>query len=90
MGFVKTKGCSTVKISVTNFKEQCLLDIQSVVEMEEILPQLVFNWDQTGMSIVPGSDWSMEMKGAKQVEITGISDKCHMLRVNNKLFYKKN
>ena len=48
---------------MTNFKEQYSLDIQSVVEMEEILPQLVFNWDQTG--VVLGSDWSMEMKGAK-------------------------
>ena len=68
MGFVKRKGCSTVKISVTNFDElnkQYLLDIQSIVDMKEMLPQLVFNWDQTGISIVLGSDWSMEMKGAK-------------------------
>ena len=55
MGFVKRKGCSTVKLSVTNFdelKDQYLMDIKSVVEMEEIPPQLVFNWDQTGISIV--------------------------------------
>ena len=45
MGFVKRKGCSKVKLSVTNFhelKDQYLMDIKSVVEMEEIPPHLVF------------------------------------------------
>ena len=43
--------------------------------MEDVPPELVFNWDQTGISIVPGSSWTMEKKGSKRVEIVGISDK---------------
>ena len=78
MGFVKRRGSTTMKITVNNFdgiKEQFLLDIQTAVEMEDIPPELVFDWDQTGISIVPGSSWTMELKGAKRVEIAGISDK---------------
>lgn len=48
-----------MKMTVTNFeriKEQFLLDIQTVVEMEDVPMELVFNWDQTGISIVPGAE----------------------------------
>ena len=54
------------------------LFLQSVVEtvtMEEISPQLVFNWDQTGMNIVPSSSWTIEEKGSKRIELVGIKDK---------------
>lgn len=47
----------------------------AVIEMEEIPHSLVFNWDQTAISIVPGSTWTMEIKGAKRVEMVGTSDK---------------
>ena len=43
--------------------------------MEEIPPDLIFNWDQTGISIVPGSNWTMELKGTKRIEIVGVNDK---------------
>ena len=65
-------------MTVTNFeavKERFVLDVNAVVEMEDIPPELVFNWDQTGISVVPGSSWTMEAKGSKRVEIVGISDK---------------
>ena len=78
MKFVKRRGSSAAKITVTNFnevKEQFLLDIKGVVRMEEIPNELVFNWDQTAISIVPGSSWTMELKGSKRIEIVGISDK---------------
>ena len=78
LNFVKRRGTATSKITVKNFeelKEQFLLDIKAVVEMEEIPPELVINWDQTGISIVPGSAWTMDLKGSKRVEIVGISDK---------------
>ena len=63
---------------MTNFqelKEQYLLDIKAVTVMEEIPPELVINWDHTGISIVPGSSWTMELKGTKRLEIVGLSDK---------------
>ena len=43
--------------------------------MEEVPPSLVFNWDQTGISIVPGSVSIMEKKGSKCVAMVGTSDK---------------
>jgi hypothetical protein len=43
--------------------------------MYKILPELVINWDQTGINIVPVSQWTIEVEGAKRVEITGIDDK---------------
>ena len=61
LNFVKQKGSSTTKTTVEHFeavKEQFILDIRAVVEMEDIPPELVFNWDQTGISIVPGSSWA--------------------------------
>ena len=65
-------------MTVENFKavkEQYILDFSAVVEMEDIPPELVFNWDQMGISIVPGSSWTMEVKGSKRVEIAGMNDK---------------
>ena len=78
MNFVKRRGSSTAKLTVANFeavKEQFLIDVNAVVEMEDIPSQLVINWDQTGISIVPGSSWTMEAKGSKRVEIVGMGDK---------------
>ena len=78
LNFVKQRGSSTSKMMVENFetvKEQFLLDIKAVVEMEAVPPELIFNWDQTGISIVPGSSWTMEVKGSKQVDIMGMDDK---------------
>ena len=43
--------------------------------MEEIPAELIFNWDHTVISIVPGLPWTLEVKRVKRVEITGISEK---------------
>ena len=78
LNFVKRRGSSTAKVSVQNFeelKEQFIADIKAVVDMEDIPRELIFNWDHTGISIVPGSSWTMELKGSKRVEIVGINDK---------------
>ena len=49
MGYVKRRGSTAMKITVANFetiKEQFLSDIQTIVEMENVPMELVFNWDQ--------------------------------------------
>ena len=72
------------KMTVENFeakKGQFLFDITAIVEMEEIPSQLVFIWDQTGISIILGSSWTMELKGSKRVEIVRISDKWQITAV---------
>ena len=43
--------------------------------MEEIPPDLIINWDHTGINYVPVSKWTMEKEGTERIEITGIDDK---------------
>jgi len=63
---------------VANFEEvkkSVLDEVVTMVTMEEIPPELVMNWAQTGMKIVPSSRWTMEQCGAKRVEMIGVDDK---------------
>ena len=46
-------------------KEQFLQDVVTTVEMEEIPSELILNWDQTGIKIVPSNTWTMEKQGTK-------------------------
>ena len=78
MGFVKRRGNTKAKVDVEQFeaiKTQFLFDLKATVEMLEIPPELVINWDQTGIKIVPVSSWTMEKRGSKRVEISGVDDK---------------
>ena len=77
-GFRQREGELNSKDDCGNFMEQkelFLLDVKAVAEMEDVPSELIFNWDQTGISIVPGSSWTMDVKGAKHVQISGIGDK---------------
>ena len=87
MNMVKCKGTTSKTFVVENFtqeKDKYLKSIISKVEMYKIPPELVINWDQTGINIVPVSQWTMDVEGAKRVEITGIDDK---RQITGKLFY---
>ena len=78
LGYVKRKASSTAKVESSNYeqlKEQYLLDIKVVVEMEDILADLIMNWDHTRINIIPGCYWTMEEKGAKRVNCVGSDDK---------------
>ena len=66
---------SKSKHTVTNFKKSFLDEVVTTVLMEEIPPELVINWDQTGMKIVPSSSWTMNRSGAKRVDMIGVGDK---------------
>lgn len=47
-----------------------LVDIRSVVEIKMYIPKdLILNWGQTAMKIVPSSSWMMEKHGCKHVKI---------------------
>ncbi len=79
MGFVKRK-CTTSKSKHTSadfeeMKKSFLADVVSMVKMENIPPELILNWDQTGLKIVPSSGWTMEKEGSQRVEIIGVGDK---------------
>ena len=71
---MKRKVCSKSKVTPENFeslKEQFLLYIKQVVDLEEIPPELIINWDQTAIHYVPVSSWSIEVEGSKRVEVVG-------------------
>ena len=54
-------------------KKDSFLQIQlvTIIEMLEIPGELILNWDQTGIKMVPTNGYTMEQEGEKQVEITG-------------------
>ena len=66
MGFVKRKASNAGKILVSQFqelKEQYLPDIAAEVIMNDIPHDLIINWDQTGLKIIPTGDWTMNLSG---------------------------
>lgn len=78
LNFVKRKATTKSKLTVENFelkKQQFLIDIKAVVEMEDIPTAMIINWDQTGINYVPVSQWTMAQKGSKRVEVVGLTDK---------------
>ena len=40
-------------------KKEFLQSVIDMVEMEEIPSQLIFNWDQTGLHLLPALNWTM-------------------------------
>ena len=78
MNFSKRKGTTKSKDTVVNFeriKQDFLQEIIDVIQMEEIPAELIFNWDQTGLNLVPAATWTMEKRGKKRVAIKGLDDK---------------
>ena len=79
MNFVQRKATTAKsKLADVNFKEkrkEFLDDSVSIVELEEIPPELVLNWDQTGIKLVPLASWTMYERRSRRVELVGISDK---------------
>lgn len=79
MKFVKRKATTAKsKLAVENFeavKDDFLDDVVAVASMEDIPPELILNWDQTGIHLVPASTWTMDREGSKRVAISGANDK---------------
>jgi hypothetical protein len=78
MGYVKRKGTKAARKLPDDFAEQketILNRISNVVRENSIPEDLIINFDQTGLNIVPVSGWTLHDCGAKQVEITGLDDK---------------
>ena len=72
INFVQRKGTtSKSKFTVENFeqvKEQFLRDVVTIVEIEEIPGELILNWDQTGIKMIPLNSWTMEEEGTQRIE----------------------
>ena len=80
MGFVKRKATTKSKLTLTEsaFKESkanYLQKIKKAVKDGKIPSDLIINWDQTGIKVVPSSEWTQEQRGAMRVEVAGVDDK---------------
>ena len=74
MHFVERRATTKKPKLTTDFeasKIQFLYDAKSPIELEEISDSLVLNWDQTEIHYIPVSNWAMDEKGSKHVEIVG-------------------
>ena len=84
MQFTKRRGTTKCGLSTEAFQEvkrRFLQQVIEVVQMEDIPMELIFNWDQTGLHLIPQSNWTMERKGSKRVEVKGLQDKCQITAV---------
>ena len=84
MGMVKRRVSSKAKVNVEKFdglKEGFFLDIKNIVTFDDIPPELTLNWDQTGINYVPVGSRTMEVEGARRVEIAGKDDKRQLTAV---------
>ena len=61
MNYVQRKGTTAIsKFSEEHFADRKREFLRATVEMEEIPPELILNWDQTGIKLVPSTNWTME------------------------------
>ena len=70
MGYVKRKGTQAAHKLPDDFpaqKRNFLQMITNSVNTHGIPAELVINFDQTGVAIVPVSNWTLNKAGAKQV-----------------------
>ena len=78
MGYVKMKSSNAGKVSPIQFAEMqevFLADIKAQVLINDIPDELIINWDQTGLPLVPTVEWTMHRAGEKIIPITNSDDK---------------
>ena len=78
MGNMKRKSSNAGKVTVACFQEvqeEFLADIKAEVIMNEVHPDLIYNWDQTAIHFVPTGQWTMHRYKEKVIPIAGSDDK---------------
>ena len=78
MNFVKRKCSNAGRISISHLEEHqevYLADIKAEVVMNDIPHDLIFNWDQTGIPLVPTGQWTMHHAKEKVFPIASSDDK---------------
>ena len=80
MGFVQRRGSTQTKAKlsdqqVSQMKHTYPSQVSGIVKVHKIPPELVINWDQAGVNLIPSQNWTMEQQGSSRVEIAGINDK---------------
>lgn len=77
-GYSKRKATKVARKLPPDFssvKAKFLRDISSEVSKYSIPESMILNWDQTAVSMVPTSHWTMNRTGGKQVTMVGLNDK---------------
>ena len=78
INFVKRKGTKTARKLPENFgslKEKFLAGISDKVKEHQIPADLIMNFDETGLALVPAADWTLAEKGSRDVAMLGKDDK---------------
>ncbi|CAH1239155.1 Hypp5730 [Branchiostoma lanceolatum] len=78
MNFVRRKATKAARKLPADFettREAFLARIKKAVGDSDIPDDMVINWDQTGINIVPVGDWTLVEAGARQVPVVGHEDK---------------
>ena len=78
MGIVKRKATTKRrKLTPQEFQEhrsQFLSQVSGMIKAHNIPSEMVLNWDQTGIHLVPAPDWTMDSRGVQRVEIAHMGD----------------
>ena len=78
MNFSKRRGLIKSRIApddLEEVKKSFLSEIVETAAMNDVPEDLIFNWDQIGINLIPGALWTTDKKGKKQIEIVGLQDK---------------
>ena len=59
----------------SELKQSFLSNLRDSVIMDEVPLELVLNWDQTSIKIVPIDALTMDVRGSQRVELIGLKDK---------------
>ena len=91
MGYVKRKCSNAGSVSLPQLRfSNTFADIQAEVAMNEVPPDLIFNWDQTALHLVSTGWWTMHHASNKIIPITNSNDKHQVIAVpslHTGLFY---
>lgn len=74
---MKRKGTKAARKIPNDFefiRMEFLAEVKTVSDYD-IPPELICNFDQTNVNIVPVGDYTLEKSGSKQVQIIGLEDK---------------
>lgn len=69
-----TKAARKIPIDFEFIRMEFLAEVKTVNDYD-IPPELIINFDQANVNIVPVGDYTLEKSGSKQVQIIGLEDK---------------
>ena len=71
MNFTKRRVSTKSTHPTDDLEEVKKTFLTETVEFNDIPPELIFNWDQTGINLVPTALWTMDKKGKKELRLLG-------------------